>query len=213
MATPRKTKPSQRRPRKGVTRRRDVKEDILDAALSLFADAGYNAVGVKEIVDKAGVPKGSFYTYFPSKEMLGCAVIDRYSENLSDRLHALMAPDGRPVERLRRHFAGLSKDIAATDFLNGCLLGQFASETAGQSDLMRVSLMQRFSAWANALALVVAETADRDQLRAPFAPKEAASFLLNSWEGAALRACVDRNRAPLDTFQKVAFALVFKDKR
>jgi len=213
MAKPVKIKTSQRRAGvKSATGRRDAKGDLLDAALSLFATAGYNAVGVKEIVDKAGVPKGSFYTYFASKEVLGCAVIDRYSEMLSDRLRALLAPDDSPVERLRRHFAGLSQDIAATDFLIGCLLGQFGTETAGQRELMRQRLLQRFAAWTKALAQVVGEAADRDQLLAPFSPKDAATFLLNSWEGAVLRARVERDRAPLDTFENVAFASLFRSK-
>jgi hypothetical protein len=57
---------------------------------------------------------------------------------------------------------------------------------------------------------VVSEAAARQQLLAALTPKDAATFLLNSWEGAVLRARVDRDRAPLDVFEKVAFASLFK---
>ena len=213
MAAPGKAKKETRNRRDGsATGRSNVKERLLDAALSFFATGGYNAVGVKEIVDKAGVPKGSFYAYFPSKETLGCAVIDRYSEMLGDRLVALTAPDDRPVDRLRRHFAELSQDVAAADFLIGCLLGRFGTETTGQSESMRQHLLRRFADWTQALAQVVSEAADRHQLLATLTPKDAAMFLLNSWEGAVLRARVECDRAPLDTFEKVAFASLFKDE-
>ena len=193
-----------------MTGHSNVKERLLDAALSLFATGGYNAVGVKEIVDKAGVPKGSFYAYFPSKETLGCAVIDRYSQMSGDRLRALTAPDDGPVERLRRHFAELSQDVVTNNFLIGCLLGRFSTETAGQSEPMRQHLLKRFADWSKALAQVIGEAAHRRQMSAALTPKETATFLLNSWEGAVLRARVDRNRAPLDTFEKVVFASLFK---
>jgi TetR/AcrR family transcriptional regulator, transcriptional repressor for nem operon len=215
MAAPGKRKigTKTKKPRDGgrsLAGRGDVKERLLNASLSLFATAGYNAVGVKEIVDKAGVPKGSFYAYFRSKEALGCAVIDRYSQMSGGRLRALTAPDDRPVERLRRHFAELSQDVAAADFLSGCLLGRFSTETTGQSEPMRQRLLQRFADWTKALAQVVSEAAARQQLLATLTPKDAATFLLNSWEGAVLRARVDRDRAPLDVFEKVAFASLFK---
>jgi hypothetical protein len=125
----------------------------------------------------------------------------------------MAAPDDRPVERLRRHFAELSQDVAATDFLIGCLLGGFGTETTGQSEPTRQRLLQRFADWTKALAQVVSEAADRHRLLAALTPKDAATFLLNSREGAVLRARVDRDGAPVDTFEKVAFASLFKGEK
>jgi len=41
---------------------------------------GFSACGVQEIVDKAGVPKGSFYNYFKAKELLAAEVLEIYAK-------------------------------------------------------------------------------------------------------------------------------------
>ena len=56
----------------------DAKEKILTAAHSLMEMRGYSALGVAEICRTAGVPKGSFYYFFVSKEALALAVIDEH---------------------------------------------------------------------------------------------------------------------------------------
>jgi hypothetical protein len=87
------------------------------------------------------------------------------------------------------------------------------TETTGQSEPTRQRLLQRFADWTKALAQVVSEAADRHRLLAALTPKDAATFLLNSREGAVLRARVDRDGAPVDTFEKVAFASLFKGEK
>ena len=58
--------------------RPDVRERLLDAGVEIFHRCGFNGCGVQEITEAAGVPKGSFYNHFVSKEALGAAVLDRY---------------------------------------------------------------------------------------------------------------------------------------
>ena len=55
-----------------------VRENLLSAGLALFHAQGFNAVGIKEITDTAGVPKGSFYSYYGSKNAFAAAVLGRY---------------------------------------------------------------------------------------------------------------------------------------
>ena len=55
-----------------------VREKIVAAALDRFHVLGYTAAGVQEIVDAAGVPKGSFYNYFKAKELLAREVFELY---------------------------------------------------------------------------------------------------------------------------------------
>ena len=51
-----------------MNRRADKHEQILEAGLEVMFLNGYNGTGVKDIVEAAGIPKGSFYNYFESKE-------------------------------------------------------------------------------------------------------------------------------------------------
>ncbi|MDB5769038.1 MAG: transcriptional regulator, TetR family, partial [Collimonas fungivorans] len=57
----------------------DTRATLLETGLRLFAEQGYNGTGIKEIVDATGVPKGSFYNYFKSKEDFGAEVISFYA--------------------------------------------------------------------------------------------------------------------------------------
>ena len=56
----------------------DTKEKIIQAALKALLQKGFNGVGVQEITEQAGVPKGSFYNHFESKEALGVEIVERY---------------------------------------------------------------------------------------------------------------------------------------
>ena len=62
------------------TKVRVDKLDLVDKGLELMYLRGFNDVSIKDLVDAAGMPKGSFYNHFKSKEDFGLAVIDRYGE-------------------------------------------------------------------------------------------------------------------------------------
>src|SRR5277367_507978 len=95
--------------------RSNVKEQLIQAGLKTLIDKGFNGVGVQEITEQAGVPKGSFYNHFESKEALGAEVVERYGMN-STRRAVLLDKTVPPVERLRTHFAALNDMFIASGF-------------------------------------------------------------------------------------------------
>ena len=58
--------------------RHNVREQIVEAGLKTLLEKGFNACGVRDITDAAGVPTGSFYNHFASKEALGAEIVERY---------------------------------------------------------------------------------------------------------------------------------------
>ena len=121
----------------------NVKEKLIEAGLKTLLAGGFNGVGVQEITDAAGVPKGSFYNHFDSKETLGAEIVERYGMNTARRSF-LLDKDLRPFERLRKHFTALNDMFVNLKFARGCLLGNFSAELANQSDLIRNSLAKIF---------------------------------------------------------------------
>ena len=62
---------------------------LLEAAVTLFAEKGYDAVTMTEVAARAGAPIGSLYQFFPSKEALADALLDGYGERLDDTLNGI----------------------------------------------------------------------------------------------------------------------------
>ena len=91
----------------------------------------------------------------------------------------------------------------------GCLLGNFGAELSDQSEMIRVRVSKGFSTWSASIAGVIAEAQAEGQISKdlPDLPaRTLAAFVLNGWEGALVRARVDKSKAPLEQFVKVTFA-------
>ncbi len=180
----------------------EVRRRLLKAGLDLVHARGFAASGVKDITDAAGVPKGSFYAYFPSKEAFGAAVLEHYWSDIETRLLPILDGDGSPQERITRFFHALADDHEAGDFLLGCLIGNLSLELSGSSEPVRAELVRILDGWNEALTACV-RSGQRKGIRGDLKPADLASLLIESWEGAALRGKVTRSRAPYDRFEAV----------
>jgi TetR/AcrR family transcriptional repressor of nem operon len=182
----------------------DTKEKIIQAGLKTLLEKGFNGVGVQEITEVAGVPKGSFYNHFESKEALGVEIVERYGMG-STRRAVLTDKTVRPLERLRTHFAALNDMFTASKFNRGCLLGNFSAELANQSPAVRDSLAQLFKKWTKDLEVAIADAQAEGSIASKARAGDLAAFVLDAYEGTLLRARVERSRSPFDRFMKLAF--------
>ena len=82
----------------------DTKTHLLDVGYQLIAKKGFTAVGIKQILDTAGVPKGSFYHYFTSKEAFGEAIISHYFVNYKTRLDTIGRRHSSAQQKLYDYF-------------------------------------------------------------------------------------------------------------
>ncbi len=186
----------------------EVRQRLLDAGLGLVHARGFAASGVKDITDVAGVPKGSFYAYFPSKEEFGAAILNHYWSDIEARLLPILESNGPARKRIIRFFRALTDDHEAEDFLLGCLVGNLSLELGGSSESVRAELLRILDRWDDALAACV-RSGQRDgqdlraDIRTDIDAGELAATLIEAWEGAALRGKVIRSRAPYQRFETV----------
>jgi TetR/AcrR family transcriptional regulator, transcriptional repressor for nem operon len=188
--------------------RPSLRDQLLSAGVETLHRKGFNATSVQDITDAAGAPKGSFYNHFESKEALAAEAVRKYREKSRERLAVLQDRKLRPLRRLRKYFETLNQAVTDAAFSRGCLLGNFGAELSDQSALVREQVAEAFDAWSRILAGVVAEAQEEGAIPRTFPPKALAEFLLNAWEGAMVRAKVDKDRAPLDLFLKVTFSKI-----
>jgi TetR/AcrR family transcriptional repressor of nem operon len=178
--------------------RPSVREKLIDAAYHHFYEHGFNGSSVKDITDAAGVPKGSFYNHFDSKEALAIEVIRRYAA--AQGAEMLVDESKAPLERVRAHFAHLAAGLERFDYARGAMIGNFGAELATQSPAIREAVDESFNCWVSLLAPALDEASATGALASHVDGVTLARFLTNSWQGAAVRAKVTRSRAPLDDF-------------
>src|SRR5689334_25113252 len=94
----------------------EVRGRLLAAGLDLVRTRGFAASGVKDITDAAGVPKGSFYAYFPSKEAFAAAILDHYWSDIETRLLPILEAKEPAQQRITRFFSALADEHEAEDF-------------------------------------------------------------------------------------------------
>jgi TetR/AcrR family transcriptional repressor of nem operon len=183
-----------------------VRDRIVHAALDRFHALGFSACGVQEIVDKAGVPKGSFYNYFESKELLALEVLRVYA--LGSRREMLSDRNVPPLKRIRGHFNFLATRYAGFGYGKGCLIGNIAAEASDNMPVIRKALAQGLAGWTKLVATAIREGQKDGSIDARVDADEAARFLINSWEGAVIRMKLTSSRQPLDDFFALALPLL-----
>ncbi|MDC0714507.1 TetR family transcriptional regulator C-terminal domain-containing protein [Stigmatella sp. ncwal1] len=185
--------------------RASVREQIVVAGMKTLLQQGFNGCGVQDITSAAGVPKGSFYNHFESKEALGVEVVERYWRSSNSRLSLLRDSSIVPLERLRRCFTSQVEALIEWNYERGCLLGNLAAEMSDHSQLIRERVAVAFAEWSRELEKVIQQAQAAGEISASMAPAALAVFLINAWEGAVLRSRVDRSRAALDAFMSITF--------
>jgi TetR/AcrR family transcriptional regulator, transcriptional repressor for nem operon len=187
--------------------RPNLREKIVEAGLKVLVEKGYNGSGVQDITAAAGVPKGSFYNHFESKEALGAEVVERYGRD-NPRRAALAEKSLPPVQRLRAHFERLNEAYTSARFGRGCLLGNLSAELADQSQLIRERLAALYLAWSTDIATVIAEAQAEGAISTRTPAADLAAFLLDAYEGALLRVRVEKSGRAFDRFMTVAFTQI-----
>jgi TetR/AcrR family transcriptional regulator, transcriptional repressor for nem operon len=183
--------------------RRSMREEIVEAAVEQFHTYGFNAAGIKDITDSAGVPKGSLYNHFESKEALAVVALERYGESI--RLSELSDTAVDPLLRLRQHFEFLRDENTSRDFTRGCLIGGFGTEVADHSDIIREAVRLSLESWAKALAAPIAQAQESGQVAAATDAKTLARFILNAWEGTLISARSARTEGSYEAFFDIVF--------
>ncbi|MFJ5223147.1 TetR/AcrR family transcriptional regulator [Streptomyces sp. NPDC088400] len=189
----------------------DARERILGAAQTLIELHGYSALGVAEICKAAGVPKGSFYYFFSSKEELALAVIDEHWSGQRDSWNRILHSEDPPLQRLRKLFeateAGQRAGQESCGTISGCLFGNLTLEMSNQTEAIRERLQQIFDAQVDMVDSVVGEARERGEA-AVADTHEAARSVVAQLEGQVLFAKLYNNTRNLDGLWRNCLALL-----
>lgn len=177
----------------------DTKTHLLDIGYQLIAKKGFTAVGIKQILDTAGIPKGSFYHYFASKEAFGEAIISNYFVHYKERLDTIADQDVSAQQKLYNYFQNWY-DTQQNGCDHGkCLVVKLSAEVADMSESMRLALNAGYQQIINWLAeQIKAGWADNSVPRFDnVAAESMAKRWYFAWLGASLIAKTSQTNTPL----------------
>ncbi|MFE9809225.1 TetR/AcrR family transcriptional regulator [Streptomyces sp. NPDC005548] len=189
----------------------DAREKILGAAQSLIELRGYSALGVAEICKAAGVPKGSFYYFFESKEALALAVIDEQWAGQKSAWARALGSDDEPLIRLRRLFEDTEASQLAGQqscgTVSGCMFGNLTLEMSNQTESVRERLQAIFEEQVGMVESVISEAHARHDI-AVADSREAARAVVAQLEGQVLFAKLYNNTQQLGPLWSNCLALL-----
>ncbi|KZY47586.1 TetR family transcriptional regulator [Roseovarius sp. HI0049] len=177
---------------------KDVKAHILDSARALVAARGFSGVGLSEIVAAAGVPKGSFYYYFESKESFGQALLEQYFDNYLAELDTMLSSDLSARERLLTYWRFWRKNQETDDPKGKCLAVKLGAEVSDISEDMRLELRKGTSKIVGRLCQTVKDGFRDGSIESSRNPFDIAETLYQLWLGASVMAKIERKPAPFD---------------
>ena len=185
------------------------KDKILANGLQVVLERGYVGASVRDIVEAAGVPQGSFTNHFASKEAFSLEILDRYFAHsrvvMADTLRneALL-----PLKRIRAYIDASIAAIKNHGTKNGCLVGNFAAEASDHSEIIRKRVADIYAEVREAMSDCLKAAVKEGELPKSFKTGDVATFIVTGLQGAWLVSKVERDLAFAENFKKILFSTV-----
>jgi len=172
----------------------DTRKKILDIARAVILGKGYAAVGLNEILTRAGVPKGSFYHYFKSKDAFGRELLEDYFAEYRDKLERFLGDNSVPANRRLLNYFEYWQESQCNDCQEEkCLVVKLSAEVTDLSEQMRQALQKGMEQSQQRIARCVSEALDNGELASAQPADELARELYSLWLGATLISKVNRS--------------------
>ncbi len=186
--------------------KQNTREELLKAGTDIMMLKGYTNTGIAEVLKCVGVPKGSFYYYFDSKEDFALEIITEFDRTYQEEaLSVLRDQSISPIARLRKYCKNSKERLREGQCTRGCLIGNLSQEMSSQSEVLRERLYLVMSKWRDVFAACIEEGQTKGEITRDFEAVDLAEIFLSGWEGAVMRAKTSQNLKPVETFQEVVF--------
>ncbi len=182
---------------------------IVRKGAALIHEQGFNATGIQQVLDAAGIPKGSFYHYFQSKEDFGSAVIDYFATTTGELFNSYLNDKRHPpLTRLDNLFAHFEKELNKTGCALGCPLGNLALELADTNDKLREHLHEVIKNIILQLENCLIEAKQNKSITNGLNTHDTARFLFHAFEGAIMDTKVEKSIEPYKSFRRYVSAFI-----
>ena len=187
----------------------ETRAALIRAGVISLAEKGFPATALDDILETVQVPKGSFYHYFDSKEAYGLALIDSYANYFARRLDSFLLDSSlEPLDRLRAFTVDAHAAMQRHDYKRGCLVGNLSQDMNSLPESFRSRLIGVMNDWQRRTSECLRCAQAQKSLGASRDCERLSAFFWIGWEGAVLRAKLERQGEPLLIFASHFFALL-----
>ncbi|WIX33232.1 TetR/AcrR family transcriptional regulator [Salinicola sp. JS01] len=176
---------------------------LIRCGVEILTEQGFVSTGIDSVLKRVGVPKGSFYHYFDSKEAFGEAVMARYDAYFTKKLDRwLLVSDMPPLDRVVGFMRDATESMERFDFKRGCLIGNLCQEVTILPAGFRQKLTSILEGWEQRMAACLSLARSAGDISKEADCESLAAFFWIGWEGAVQRARITQSSAPLEIFRK-----------
>jgi TetR/AcrR family transcriptional repressor of nem operon len=187
------------------------RDKILTEGLRVVHERGFTGASVRDIVQAAGVPQGSFTNHFASKEAFCLEILDLYFKDVRAMIERTLRNDSLPpLKRLRAFVDAQIKYLDRTGWRNGCLVGNFSAEASEHSEVIRKRIVEIFEELRQSVAYCLRAAVKSGELSRKNDCDELGGFLIASLQGAILQSKTERNAVALERFKHLIFSTLLR---
>ncbi len=182
--------------------RTNTREEIIRKGAELIHARGFNATGLQQILQTAGIPKGSFYFYFKSKEDFGLEVIDYFSTIITGIFTTCLSDKKiPPLKRLEKLFDFFETAFQKNGNALGCPIGNLSLELADTNERLRLHLVSVIETLIVQIESCLQEALRDKSLPAGLNTADTARFIFHGFEGAVMHMKVVKSIEPFQAFR------------
>ncbi len=190
----------------------DKKNRMITVGLGIMYRKGYNATGIQEIVDNAGVPKGSFYNYFKNKEQFAVEILDHYTGEMLARQEALLSDASiAPLLRIESLYkAFVDEYLREGAFCLGCFAANLSQEMGDTSEKIRRASEASIARMTGPVEDCLMEAREQGDISIVYDASILAVYIQNSWLGALMRMKASKSGQSLKIFLEVLGKVILR---
>ena len=187
----------------------NTRDRIIETGAEIIHLKGFNHTGIQEILTAAGVPKGSFYNYFKSKEDFGLQVIDYFSAHFKRIAKETLEDTSiSPLNRIYGFLTAFMDHFESQNYTGGCPIGNLAQEMGNLSPAFRTKLKESIDMMVDAYSRLLSAAQKDGKISKNLDIRDTASFIVAGWHGAIIQMKLTNNLKPLKNHRKFIFDYV-----
>jgi len=187
------------------------REKILTEGLRVVHERGFGGASVRDIVEAARVPQGSFTNHFVSKDAFCLEILDLYFKDVRATIQQTLRNDSLPpLKRLRAYIDAQIKYLNRIGWRNGCLIGNFSAEATDHSEVIRKRLVEIYEELRQGFAYCLKAAVKAGELSRKTDSDELAGFLIASLQGAILQSKTERSAVSTERYKNLIFSTLLR---